>query len=379
MNICFICRASKARKDGLSPVELSVTINGDRSIIALDRRCKANAFNAKTQKVRGDKALNDYLDAVRTKCYQIETEILKKGIDLTVSNFVDVYKNGHKDTMTLLSLFDRHNEEERKKMLNGIVVEKTWKRYVNTRERLHTYLHTLGKADIQLCDVTNAFCEGFHTYCLSKLKVGTANKNMKQLKKILCIAVDEGYIRVNPFKVKLQQEKLDYYPLTPEEVNRILTKRIENERLDKVRDLFMFQCHTGLAYCDMASLTKDDIKNGMIVKKRQKTDVKSTIPILDVTQRILEKYDYQLPVLSNQKYNSYLTEIKDICGIDKKITSHLARHTMATILLNKGINPDIIAKILGHSNSRVTLKIYAQMLDTTVKDNMDKIKQAFAV
>ena len=264
-------------------------------------------------------------------------------------------------------------------MVNGLVVEKTWKRYVNTRERVYAYLRTLGKNDIQLKDVTNAFCEGFHSYCLSKLKVGTANKNMKQLKKILCIAVDEGYIRVNPFKVKLQNEKLDYQPLNSEEINKIISKKIDNERLDRVRDLFIFQCHTGLAYCDMASFTKDDIKDGMIVKKRKKTEVKSVIPILDVTKRILEKYDYQLPVLSNQKYNSYLTEIQDICKIDKKITSHLARHTMATILLNKGINPDVIAKILGHSSSRVTLKVYAQMLDTTVQDNADKIAKALAI
>lgn len=379
MTISFVCRASKARKDGLSPIELSVIVNGNRSILALDRKCTPSQFNPKTQKVRGDKEINEYLDVVRKKCFNLEMEILKRGDELTITRFVEVFKNGFQENTTLLQLFDRHNKDEYNMMVNGLVVEKTWKRYVNTRERVYAYLRTLGKNDIQLKDVTNAFCEGFHSYCLSKLKVGTANKNMKQLKKILCIAVDEGYIRVNPFKVKLQNEKLDYQPLNSEEINKIISKKIDNERLDRVRDLFIFQCHTGLAYCDMASFTKDDIKDGMIVKKRKKTEVKSVIPILDVTKRILEKYDYQLPVLSNQKYNSYLTEIQDICKIDKKITSHLARHTMATILLNKGINPDVIAKILGHSSSRVTLKVYAQMLDTTVQDNADKIAKALAI
>lgn len=379
MTISFVCRASKARKDGLSPIELSVIVNGNRSILALDRKCKPSQFNPKTQKVRGDKEINEYLDVVKKKCFNLEMEILKRGDELTITRFVEVFKNGFQENTTLLQLFDRHNKDEYNMMVNGLVVEKTWKRYVNTRERVYAYLRTLGKNDIQLKDVTNAFCEGFHSYCLSKLKVGTANKNMKQLKKILCIAVDEGYIRVNPFKVKLQNEKLDYQPLNSEEINKIISKKIDNERLDRVRDLFIFQCHTGLAYCDMASFTKDDIKDGMIVKKRKKTEVKSVIPILDVTKRILEKYDYQLPVLSNQKYNSYLTEIQDICKIDKKITSHLARHTMATILLNKGINPDVIAKILGHSSSRVTLKVYAQMLDTTVQDNADKIAKALAI
>ena len=379
MTISFVCRASKARKDGLSPIELSVIVNGNRSILALDRKCKPSQFNPKTQKVRGDKEINEYLDVVKKKCFNLEMEILKRGDELTITRFVEVFKNGFQENTTLLQLFDRHNKDEYNMMVNGLVVEKTWKRYVNTRERVYAYLRTLGKNDIQLKDVTNAFCEGFHSYCLSKLKVGTANKNMKQLKKILCIAVDEGYIRVNPFKVKLQNEKLDYQPLISEEINKIISKKIDNERLDRVRDLFIFQCHTGLAYCDMASFTKDDIKDGMIVKKRKKTEVKSVIPILDVTKRILEKYDYQLPVLSNQKYNSYLSKIQDICKIDKKITSHLARHTMATILLNKGINPDVIAKILGHSSSRVTLKVYAQMLDTTVQDNADKIAKALAI
>ena len=380
MNINFICRASKARRDGQSPIEMSVIINGERTIIALDRKCKSTDFNPKTQKVRGDKETNEYLVAMRNKCFQIETEMIKKSMTVTLSNFMDVYKNGWRDTrVTLLQLFKKHNDEFKKKVDAGVVIEKTYERYNNTMDKIIDYLDTLGKKDIPMTEVTPSFIEGFQTYCLGKLKVGTTNKNLKHLKKIIVLAIDEGIIKVNPFRIQMREEKLDYQPLSKEELNRIKNKKIENERLSNVRDLFLFQCHTGLSFCDMSSFTREDIDGDMIMKNRKKTSVKSVIPILPEARRILEKYNYELPTLSNQKYNSYLAEIKDICNIDKKITSHLSRHTFATILINNSIDIEVIAKILGHSSSAITRKVYAQFLDTTVKDNATKIANAFAL
>ena len=380
MHISFICRASKARKDGQSPIELSIIINSERAVIALDRKCKSEQFNCKTQKVRGDKSINDYLDAIKKKCYSIETEIIKKENDITLSRFLDVFKNGFQDNrMTLIKLFKQHNTEYKKKVLAGIVIPKTLERYGNTLTRLQDYLHTLGKTDILLTDVTSSFIEGFQTYCLSSLKIGTTNKNLKHLKKILVYAIDEGYIKSNPFRIKLHSEKLDYQPLTKEEIHILSSKEISNARISNVRDCFIFQCYTGLSYCDMASLTKDDIINDMILKRRKKTDVQSVVPLLPEAKRILEKYNYNLPIISNQRYNSYLQEIADICNINKKLHSHLARHTMATILINSNVNIEIIAKILGHSSSAITRKVYAQMLNTTVQDNANIIAEAFSI
>ena len=101
MTISFVCRASKARKDGLSPIELSVIVNGNRSILALDRKCTPSQFNPKTQKVRGDKEINEYLDVVRKKCFNLEMEILKRGDELTITRFVEVFKNGFQENTTL--------------------------------------------------------------------------------------------------------------------------------------------------------------------------------------------------------------------------------------------------------------------------------------
>lgn len=380
MTISFVCRASKARKDGLSPIELSVVIDGNRSILALDRKCKPSQWNPKTQKVRGDKEINEYLDVVRKKCFTLETEIMRKENTITIERFVEVFKNGFEDKrMTLLKLFKEHNKEYENKVNAGLSIPKTLERYGNTMTRLEAYIKSLGKKDIYLEEITNSFIEGFQTYCLTDLKVSTTNKNLKHLKKILTLAVDEGYIKVNPFKIQLREEKLEYNVLNKEEIQTIINKKIENERIARVRDLFILQCYTGLSFCDMSTLTKDDVKDGVIIKRRKKTDVRSVIPLLPEAKRILEKYDYNLPTISNQKYNSYLTEIKDICNINKKLHSHLSRHTYATILINNGIELSLIAKILGHSSTRITEKIYAEVLDTTVQDNADKIAKAFAV
>lgn len=132
---------------------------------------------------------------------------------------------------------------------------------------------------------------------------------------------------------------------------------------------FVFACYTALAYSDLASISIDDIKvqNGVhfIQKNRIKTGVQYTIPLNDIAMEILKRYNYQLPVLTNQRYNSYLKEIADICGIEKKLTSHLARHTAATLMLNSGISIDVVAKILGHRNTAMTAH-YAKMLDKTI-------------
>lgn len=370
MRLNYLCRASKARRNGLSPIELSVIINGDRSIITLDRYVKASLFNASTQKVRGDKELNEYLETIRKKCYSIENELIK--IDaLDVNTFVSSFKNGialKEDT--LLKVYDKHNELYRGSVLSGKVDNTAIYKYRKSRERLAEYIKTLDKDDIKLKDITPAFCTGYHNYCLSSLKSSTVAKELKMFKRVLKFAVDERYIDVNPFNIKIKAEKLEYHPLTPQEIETMWNREINSDRIEKVRDLFIFQCYTGLSYCDMATLTKDDIVDGVIYKNRRKTDVKSIIPLLPISKAILEKYDYQLPVISNQKYNQYLKALGDLCGCRMTLHSHLARHTYATLLLNKGVDMVTVSKTMGHSNSKITESIYAEMRRETVVDNI---------
>ena len=175
-------------------------------------------------------------------------------------------------------------------------------------------------------DITPSFVENFQNYCLKTLKVNTTNKELKKLKRILEFAVKEGYISVNPFRLTLREEKLDYDVLTKDDIDILLNCKFSEDRLDKVRDCFIFQCYTGLAYSDMAQLTIDDIQDDVIYGRRQKTDIQYVVPLLPVAKNILEKYDYQLPIISNQKYNQWLKFLGELSGLNKSLHSHLARH-----------------------------------------------------
>ena len=206
----------------------------------------------------------------------------------------------------------------------------------------------------------------------------TAVQKMKQLKKVLKMAVEEGYIKVSPFKMTLKKEDVEVDPLTLPELRKIRSKKITIERLARVRDMFVFECYTGLAFTDMANLTQDNFvtdANGAewIIKSRQKAKIKSTIPLLAPAKEVYLKYQGELPTLTNQKYNSYLKELADICGIEKNLHSHLARHTFATTLLNNGVDMVSVSKVLGHANSRITEKVYAKMLPDTILSKVHNV------
>ena len=372
MVLNFVCRASKARKDGQSPIELSVIINQQRSIITLDRKVKSTSFNPSTQKVKGDKTINDYMETIKKKCYHIENELLKQD-NLTLQSFIQAYKTGITSTViTLLPIYDKLI-----KSINGTVEYNTVYKYRKAKERIQDYLNTIDKQDIPIRDITPSFCNGYLSYCNKTLKPSTVQKEMKMFKRVLQFAVNEGVININPFNIKLKTPKLLYEPLSINELEKIWKTDIDGS-LERVRDCFIFQCYTGLAYCDMASLTESDIKDGVIYKRRKKTDVQSVIPLLPIPKLILEKYNYNLPVISNQKYNVYLKALATACGIKTRIYSHLARHTAATVMINNGIDLPIIARILGHSNTKITETIYATLKDQTVVNNVDRIKQAFS-
>lgn len=370
MRLNFVCRASKARKNGLSPIELSIIINGERTIISLDRYVKSASFNPTTQKVKGDRDINEYLETIKKKCYNIENDLVKTN-SLDVKTFVEVFKYGAPQVDdTLLKVFDKHNEIYKTNILCGKVDNVALYKYKVARERVETYLKSIEKTDIRLKDITPSFIEGYQNWCLLTLKPSTCNKQMKILKRVLAFAVEERLIDVSPFQLKLKEVKLKYHPLTKTEVDVIWNTEITNERVAVVRDLFVFQCYTGLAYSDMMSLTKSDITNNVIIKHRQKTDVKSIIPILPVSKAILERYDYNLPQMTNQCYNRYLKVLGDLCGLRQNITTHLGRHTYACILLNNGVDMKTISKSLGHSSMKITESVYAEMMNDTIVNNI---------
>lgn len=161
-----------------------------------------------------------------------------------------------------------------------------------------------------------------------------------------------------------------------------------SERLEQVRDVFIFSCFSGLAYVDVANLKEDNIRksfdgNLWIITKRQKTNIDVNVPLLDIPKMILEKYKGKLPsgkvlpIISNQKLNAYLKEIADVCGIKKNLTFHLARHTFATTTtLAKGVPVETVSKMLGHTNIETT-QIYARITNNKISNDMQGLDKKF--
>lgn len=375
MTINFVCRASKARKDGQSPIEMSIIINGERSIVTLDRRINPKHFIPSSQRVKGNSDINEYLDVIRRKCYQIEIELIKVD-DFNLQTFIHSFKYGlPKRIDTLLNVYNKHNELYQQNVVVGKVNATALYKYQKNMERVAEYLKTLNKEDIKLKDITPAFVEGFQNYCLKTLNNSTTNKQLKMLKHLLAYAVKERLLDVNPFQLVLKEDKKKYDTLSLNEVKYLMSLKITDKRIDNIRDMFCLQALTGLSYSDMASLTKDDIHNDVIIKKRQKTDITFTIPLFPTSKKILEKYDYQLPIISNQKYNAYLKVLGDYAKLPIKLHSHLGRHSFACILLNSGVDMKTISRALGHANTKITESTYAFMNDKTVVNNiLNKIK-----
>lgn len=380
MYISFFCRPSKQLKNGLSPIEVSVTIGKERRVIRLPKYVRSEDFNVKKQRVKRNEVLNCYLDAVKIKFTQIETEMLKRNMPITSRTVIDVFQNGFADTnVTFLSLFDKHNEDAKTRAKRGLISPVTYQKYLLTRKMFADFLRTkLNHGDILFVDITPTMIEQFYIYLNGLMAKNTAIHKMKIIKKILKIAIEEGYIRAMPFKIKLAKDTLQYTPLSLDELRTIRSRQFATGRMAQVRDVFIFACYSGLAFTDLKNLTKEDILTDeagkeWIVKPRHKTKIISHIPLLPIAKEILEKYDYKLPVLTNQKYNSYLKELADVCGINKNLHSHLARHTFATILLNSGVDMVSVSKILGHSNSRITESTYAQMMPETIMKRVSEV------
>lgn len=382
MKVNFVVRKTKKKSDGTVPLEMTISVKGERRYVSTGRDVKPSDFNVKTQTVKGNLEFNEFLKALKTRLYSIETFLLTKGINVSIETVLDVYRNGEDArTISLLQLFDKHNEDIRKKVSQKLITESTLSKYIVTRDYVARFLLVeLDKDDILVKKLTPSFFESFFVFLLDSMSNNTAVQKMKQVKRLMRFAVEEGYISTSPFKMVLKKEKKEVNPLTIKEINAIRKKHIDIPRLAKIRDLFIFECYTGLAFADLMSLKNSDFHidqdgNKWIVKKRHKTNVVATIPLMPISIEILEKYDYKLPRISNATYNIYLKELGDICGIHRNLHSHLARHTWATILLNNGLDMVSVSKCLGHSNSKITESTYAKVLPEKLAEKVNVVTE----
>lgn len=358
-SVNFVCRASKADKKGLSPVEMAINLNGERMYLALPiKETSANFTKLSTSK-KGN-YLQSLFETERAKVNEAVSKLAENSIPITIQNLKSYLIYGGIKPYTIEDLFNDYF-----RLINGtekyLLVYKEFASYVNPKDNVKS--------------INNALILGFMNLIKPKYKESTYFHKVAMLKSVVKFACDNGKLDSNPFVgVKMKKAKPVIEYLTEEEVETIKNKDFGCERLNKIRDLTIFQCSCGLAYIDLASLKKEDMQviNGThcIIKNRQKTDITYYSVVLPNGVEIWNKYNGSLPILTNQKYNGFLKEIAAICGINKNLHTHLFRKTYATTLLNSNVPMELVSKSIGHSNSKTTASTYAAYQKQTIIENI---------
>lgn len=369
----FYCRSSKADRNGQSPVEMGIIINGDRSFIQLPYSTTPGEFKKLTES-RKQNQLKDYLDEIRMRVRDVQIEMLRSGVPFTTANLKAYFITGGVKTFTVGDLFDEYLSYLRKRVGNDLTF-KAYKKYQNAFDCFAKFYDR----SKEVTTVAPGIMQRFLVDCQSKYQDSTTCGIMTKIKTVFTYALDNGYIRTNPFvNIKFSKGKKDIEYLTAEEIGLLMAKEMPVERLEKVKDVAVFQMCSGLAYADCAALKREDYKftadgTCYINKKRCKTGTEFTSVVFPEGVEVLKKYDFCLPVISNQRMNAYLKEIQTLCGITKNLHCHLFRKTYATRLLCSGVRLEVVSKALGHANTLITQQAYAKLLNNTVVDEVSKI------
>lgn len=374
--ILFFIKKSKLLKNGEAPICMRITVNGQRAEIQIKRSVEVSKWNSQKEctagKDRKAMELNHYLDTVRTKVLKIHRELEQDGKPITADILKRRYYGEGDSPKMLLEVFREHNRKYRELMGKDYVAG-TVLRYERTARYLEELLQKeYGMNDIPLKEINHEFITKFEHYVKTEKSCAqnAAVKYLKNLKKIIKAALVNKWITDDPFlEIHFKQTRTNRAFLTEEELGILLKKEFTIPRLQTVRDIFVFCALTGLAFTDVQHLRHDHIiKDGngeyWIRKAREKTDNMCDIPLLDIPRMILEKYKGHpecmkkgvlLPVPSNQRMNSYLKEIADTCGITKPLSTHVARHTFATVALANRVSMESVAKnawTYGHQDNQ---------------------------
>lgn len=382
---------SRANKKGQAPIVFRITINNLKTEIYTGIFIDLPSWDSNKEKVRGKNELaneiNSQLVMLKSKAVKAYNALIEKEIPITAEGVKLRINGDDEDTQTLLKVFLYHNSLI-ERGVGTTCTKATLTKYRTLEGKIKKYLHhQYQRKDIFLKELNHQFIVNFEVY-LKKVEGISHNPTIKYiqfLKKIINMAIAHSWLDKNPFqnfKCSLKEVERGY--LSKEELDKIRQKEIANERLTIVKDIFVFCCYTGLSYADVKKLTTHGIVVGVDGSKwinsiRKKTGTRISVPILPIAAEMLAKYESErkgnlLPVLSNQKMNAYLKEIGDICGVQKKLTFHLARHTFATtVTLSNGVPIETVSKMLGHTNLKTT-QIYAKVVDTKISEDMKALK-----
>jgi site-specific recombinase XerD len=357
---------------GLASIEMSIVINGERSYVALPRKENPVEFNKLVTSKRQNE-LKGYLAEIYQRTQTKVAEMMHQEIPLTVYNLKEYLQKGCCNSYTIEDLFNDYLTLASKKV--GVSLKEcVYRKYELIRDKFYEKINQKK----QVTEITNGVISEFYADLCSKYQTSTSKGMMSKLKAVINYGISNGKITKDPFiGIKIDRGEKEVQFLTEAEIEVLRLKKLHSERLDKVRDLFLFQCFSGISYTDLSMLTPEDYQTNelgqiYVRKKRQKTGVAFTSVLLEDAVKIAEKYQYRLPVLSNQRYNSYLKEIADLCNITKPLHTHIGRHTFGTYVINKGLSLEAVARMLGHTNTRQSSH-YAKLLDETIFEQVKRL------
>lgn len=391
--VIFYLRKYKVTNDGKTPIYARITVNGHRTDVSVKRSIDPANWNANKGMAKGSKEevvkLNNYLEQYRSGIVESYQKLLLQKKLITAELVKDKFTGEDQAEFTLCKLMAYHNTEQAQLLEPG-----TLKNYFTTQKYLKEFIQErFNTTDKYLSELTYRFITDFEYFLRNrkpekgqkKLENNGLMKHLERFCKMVNLAVRLEWLDRNPFQAyQLKFDKVEREYLTKEELARIENKHFNIVRLQVVKDLFVFSSYTGLAYIDVYNLTPANLiekskGNLWIMTNRQKTNEPVRVPLLPKALAIIEKYKGHpqalaegkvLPTLSNQKLNSYLKEIADMCNITKPLTFHIARHTFATtVTLTNGVPIETVSKLLGHTKLTTT-QIYAKVIESKINDDM---------
>ncbi|NCD67908.1 site-specific integrase [Mucilaginibacter agri] len=391
----FFLKRPKNEKGNLRYVYLRITVDGVSRDLAVKRQWDCQRWNASAGRATGTKedtkTLNSYLDVMYNKVFQAKKALLDADKILTADSIKRELTGQGDEQRLILAAFKNHNEQM-KALVGQEFAPSTLMRYKTAYDHTAAFIKWKYQTDdVAVKDLDYEFVSQFAFWLKSVRKCGH-NATMKYLgnfKKIVLECIKKGWILKDPFAgFKTSRKEVIRVALSKEELCTIANKVFETDRLNHVRDIFLFSCYTGLAYIDVCKLRRIDIATGIdggqwIISTRQKTESATRLPLLPPALQIMAKYEDDpkccikglvLPVLTNQKMNSYLKEIADGCRINKNLTFHIARHTFATtVTLSNGVPIETVSKMLGHKSLKQT-QHYAKIVDLKISEDMNLLK-----
>jgi site-specific recombinase XerD len=386
----------KTDSKGDVPLYARITYMGKRAEISIGRRIDPQKWDVESGYVRGSgqdiKDLNNHLIQVNNDIYAAFYELKRTEDFLTVEMIKSRYIGEGQARKMLLEVFDEHNKRM-SELIGKDIVKGTLTKYLTIRAKVSDYIqYRFKKSDIFLHSLEYSFITGFEHYLKTEQSIShnVVMSYIKRVKRIVNIAVDNKFLGVSPFKEFVcTSKRTTRTELEEEELKALTEKKFTISRLEEVRDCYLFSCYTGYAFVDAYKLSSSNIVKGndgeiWIVTDRTKSKIEAHVPLLPQAATIIEKYKNHpvcvlnnrlLPMISNQKMNAYLKEIATLCGIDKNLTTHTARHTFATtVTLENDVPIETVSKMLGHTKITTT-QIYARVKRKKISQDMKKLME----